>query len=107
MVLWHVINGFVNGDRCVITCVNVMLLLPDKCVMIFFISSEPLFNTCDKEATRFVISTLQRGEEIEMNDLERKRDLTTPSRLFMSCDQSVGDSRSNLLLNNNCISDHS
>ena len=50
------------------------------------------------------MATLKPGEEVEMNviniwsiilnDLKRKRDLATPSRLFISYDQSVSDSQS-------------
>ncbi|KAJ8426241.1 hypothetical protein Cgig2_018526 [Carnegiea gigantea] len=67
------------------------------------IYDEPLFNGCgDKEAIRVSMATL--GEEVGMNvinmwcsilnDQERKRDLATPSRLFISCDQSVSASQS-------------
>ncbi|KAJ8426217.1 hypothetical protein Cgig2_024772 [Carnegiea gigantea] len=50
------------------------------------------------EATTLVMATLKPGEELEMkvinmctlNDLERKRDVATPSGLFTLCDQSVG-----------------
>ena len=66
--------------------------------------SEPLLDGCDdKEATKFSMETLKLGEEVEMNviniwscilnDLEKKRDLTTPSSLFMLCDQSVNASK--------------
>ncbi|KAJ8423413.1 LOW QUALITY PROTEIN: hypothetical protein Cgig2_020950 [Carnegiea gigantea] len=67
--------------------------------------SEPLFDSCDdKEATRTSMLTLKPGEQLEMNvtniwssilnDWERKSDLSTPSRFFMSCDQSANASHS-------------
>ncbi|KAJ8420015.1 hypothetical protein Cgig2_020041 [Carnegiea gigantea] len=56
------------------------------------------------EATRVSMAILKVREEVEMNviniwssilnDRERKRDLTTPNRLFMSGDQSVSASQS-------------
>ena len=64
-----------------------------------------MFDRCgDKEATRVSMAALKPEEEVEMNviniwsnilnDRERKRDLTTSSLFFMSCDQSVSASRS-------------
>ncbi|KAJ8445638.1 hypothetical protein Cgig2_018579 [Carnegiea gigantea] len=60
---------------------------------------ESLFDGCgDKEITRVSMATLKLGEQLKMNviniwsrilnDRERKSDLATPSRFFMSCDQS-------------------
>ncbi|KAJ8420164.1 hypothetical protein Cgig2_006922 [Carnegiea gigantea] len=67
--------------------------------------SEPLFDSCgNKVATRASMVTLRLGEQLEvnviniwsniLNDRKRKRDLASPSRLFMSCDQSISASRS-------------
>ncbi|KAJ8421656.1 hypothetical protein Cgig2_019774 [Carnegiea gigantea] len=63
----------------------------------------------DKEVIRFVMANLKQGVEVKMNvinicsfilnDLERKRDIVIPRRLFMSCDQSVflaGSSSTNI-----------
>ncbi|KAJ8419744.1 hypothetical protein Cgig2_027326 [Carnegiea gigantea] len=61
--------------------------------------SEPLLDGCsEKAATRASMVTLRPGVQLEMNviniwssilnDWERKRDLATPSRFFISCDQS-------------------
>ncbi|KAJ8426181.1 hypothetical protein Cgig2_017109 [Carnegiea gigantea] len=66
---------------------------------------EPLFDDCgNKEATRVSIATLKPRERLKMNviniwssilnDRERKRDLATPTRFFISCDQSVRSSHS-------------
>ncbi|KAJ8425638.1 hypothetical protein Cgig2_024293 [Carnegiea gigantea] len=67
--------------------------------------NEPLFDGCsDKEANRVSMATLKLGEEVEMNviniwssilnERDKKRDLATPSKLFMSCDENVSASQS-------------
>ncbi|KAJ8425634.1 hypothetical protein Cgig2_024289 [Carnegiea gigantea] len=71
---------------------------------------EPLFVSCgDKEGNGVSMATLKPGEEVEMNvidiwssilnERERKRDLATPSRLFMSCDQNYFFSKEMLKVN--------
>ncbi|KAJ8426827.1 LOW QUALITY PROTEIN: hypothetical protein Cgig2_022608 [Carnegiea gigantea] len=66
-------------------------------------NSELLFDGYDdKKTTRASMVTLRPGERVEMNSINiwssilngqgRKRDLASPSRLFMSCDQSVSAS---------------
>ena len=103
MVIWFVINNSGIGDQYPITWANVKFLLPNKCVTIFLLLfSESLFDAYDKEVSKFVMSTLKPTQEVEMNvinglssilnDLERKRDPSTPSGLFMSCVQCVSPS---------------
>ncbi|KAJ8420075.1 LOW QUALITY PROTEIN: hypothetical protein Cgig2_023139 [Carnegiea gigantea] len=66
---------------------------------------QPSFDGCNnKEAARVSMAILNPGEEVEMsviniwpnilNNRERKWDLATPSKLFMSYDQSVSASQS-------------
>ena len=44
-----------------------MYTFPDKCVLIYFVSSEPLFDAWEKERTRFFMCPLNLGEHVEMN----------------------------------------
>ncbi|KAJ8425639.1 hypothetical protein Cgig2_024294 [Carnegiea gigantea] len=67
--------------------------------------SEPLFDGCsDNEANTISMATLKPGEEVKtnvidiwssiLNEREKKRDLATSSKLFMSCDENVSCSQS-------------
>ena len=92
-----VIISYVICDQYIITCINVKLLFPGKCVPILFIYDDkeqpdllwPL--SSQEKWTRGMWSTYGPAYSVLWRE---KKDLATPSRLLMSCDQSVNASKS-------------